>query len=115
MNDTQDASAAEAQASAREHTETAHEPVEVEIERSVRFGRIIITGTILGSVLVTLLSLMFPVSDPNEYDRWQSIGLSIVYGAALGLALSSLLSLLLWQSAKRKHGRAIVVQTDVSE
>lgn len=91
----------------------AHEPVQVEIERSVRFGRIIITGTVLGAVLLTVVSILFPVIQGADYTRWQAAGLSLVYGGAIGLTLSSLFALILAAFAKRKHGQAIVQQTDV--
>lgn len=97
----------------REPVEVAHEPVQVGIERSVRFGRIIITGTVLGAVLLTVVSILFPVVQGADYTRWQAAGLSLVYGGAIGLTLSASLALLLAAIAKRNTGKAIAQQTDV--
>lgn len=93
--------------------EHAHEPVEVELRRSVRYGRIITSAVVLGIVLGVIVSLFFPVAEDANYELGQVVGLMAVVGGAIGLVLGALFSLLLGIAASRKRGAAIVVQTDV--
>lgn len=93
--------------------ETQHAPTEVGLQRSVRFGRIIIAVAALGAVAGLVASLFFPVQEGANYELGQVAGLMAVVGAAIGLTLGALLALLLGIVAKRKRGAAIAVQTDV--
>ncbi|NLA64542.1 MAG: MFS transporter [Leucobacter sp.] len=96
-----------------ELTETQHTPVAVGLQRSVRFGRIIISTTVLGGVLGVLASLLFPVVQGADYELRQVAGLMAVVGAAIGLTVGAILALLLGIIARRQRGQAMAVQTDV--
>ena len=87
--------------------------VEVGLERSVRYGRIMIVGGAAGAVLLGVAALFFPVAEDAEYELGQVVGLMAVVGAAAGLALGGILALILSLVAKRSKGAAIAVQTDV--
>lgn len=93
--------------------ENAHEPVEVELRRTVRFGRVIVSAVILGIVVGVVSSLFFPVAEDANYELGQIAGLMAVVGGVAGLVVGTLLSLLLGIIAGRKKGAAIAVQTDV--
>lgn len=96
-----------------DHPEPVVEEVEVEIERSVRFGRIMIVGAIIGGILAVMITLMFPVVPEAMYEMRQIAGFMLVFGAAIGLALGALLALVLNLFAKRKHGHGVALHTDV--
>lgn len=96
-----------------EPVETQHEPVEVALQRSVRYGRVMISGAVLGAVLGAVMSLVFPVVDGADYELSQVVGIALVFGGVIGLALGGLLALLLGIAAKRKRGAAMAVKTDV--
>ncbi|MCA0380146.1 MAG: hypothetical protein LCH36_12050 [Actinobacteria bacterium] len=96
-----------------ETVESVHEPVQVELRRTVRYGRIIIGAIALGVVLGAVVSLFFPVVEGANYELGQVAGLMAVVGGAIGLVVGALLSLLLGVIAGRKRGAAIAVQTDV--
>lgn len=101
------------EASPEEAAEVAHEPVEVELRRSVRYGRIIVSGVVLGIVIGVIASLFYEVPEGANYELGQIAGLMAVVGGAIGLVVGALLSLLLGIVAGRKRGAAIAVQTDV--
>ncbi len=96
-----------------EAVENAHQPVEVELRRSVRYGRIITSAIVLGVIVGIIASLFFPVLEGANYELGQVAGLMAVVGGAIGLVVGALLSLLLGLLANRKRGSAIAVQTDV--
>lgn len=90
-----------------------HTEMQVGLERSVRYGRIITTTIIVGAVLGVLISLLFPVADSAMYELSQVAGLMLVVGGVIGLTVGAALSLVLGAIAKRQRGAAIAVQTDV--
>ncbi len=96
-----------------EAVEHEHAPIEVELRRSVRHGRIIIGAVVLGILAGIIASLFFPVLEGANYELRQIAGLMAVVGGAIGLVVGALLSLLLGIIAGRKRGAAIAVQTDV--
>lgn len=96
-----------------EVVENVHQPVQVELRRSVRYGRIIIGAVVLGIVVGAVVSLFFPVPEGANYELGQVAGLMAVVGGAIGLVVGALLSLLLGAIAGRKRGAALAVQTDV--
>lgn len=98
---------------AAEVVENVHEPVQVELRRSVRYGRIIIGAVVLGIIAGAVISLFFPVLEGANYELGQVAGLMAVVGGAVGLVIGALLSLLLGAVAGRKRGAALAVQTDV--
>lgn len=102
-SDAPDADAAEI----RESTMT------VEVERSVRYNRLLILGLVIGAVAAALIAASLPVSEDAEYSLAQAVGFAAVLGAALGLVIGGLVGIILNQLAKRKHGTAVAVQTDV--
>lgn len=103
----------EPQEEAETIVENVHEPVQVELRRTVRHGRIIVGATVIGIVLGAVISLFFPVLEGANYELGQVVGLMAVVGGAIGLVIGALLSLLLGVIAGRKRGAAIAVQTDV--
>ena len=96
-----------------EIVENVHEPVQVELRRSVRYGRIIIGAVAIGIIAGAVISLFFPVVEGANYELGQVAGLMAVVGGAVGLVIGALLSLLLGVIAGRKRGAALAVQTDV--
>lgn len=103
----------EAAEAAQKPVEVQHAPIEVGLQRSVRYGRILIAGAVLGAAIGAISSLFFPVAEGADYELRQVAGLMAVVGGAIGLALGALLALLLGIVARRNRGAAIVVQTDV--
>lgn len=93
--------------------EVVHAPVEVELQRSVRVGRLLIGGAVLGALVGMISSFFFPVAANADYELRQVVGVTLVFGAAIGLALGAVLALILGIAAKRQHGAAMAVQTDV--
>ena len=86
---------------------------EVTIQRSVRYGRILIAGVVLGAVIGMLASTLFPIEEDAEYTLGQVIGFMALIGAAIGLALAGVLSLILGAAAKRSRGTGVAIQSDV--
>lgn len=84
----------------------------VQVVRSVRFGRVIIGGAILGAVIATLITLSFPVLSA-DYTMGQVVGFMALVGAGLGLAAGSVLALILNRSAAKRHGTAVAKRSDV--
>lgn len=87
--------------------------VEVSLQRSVRYTRLLIVGAVLGAVALALASLAFPVAPESEYTVGQIAGFMAVVGAVLGLALGSVLGLILGAAVKRRRGAGVAVQADV--
>lgn len=87
--------------------------VEVELRRSVRWGRLLVVGAIVGVVVGVLASLSFPVEEGADYTMRQIAGFMAIIGGAIGLGLGGLLALILNQAAKRRRGRGVAIQTDV--
>lgn len=107
-----DVSAAEAAPVEREPivTQTEHEVVLV---RSVRYGRIIVTGLIVGAGVAMILSLLTPVDPKGDYSMGQIVGFMALIGGVIGLAAAGILSIVLGAVAKRRSGTGIAIQTDV--
>ena len=85
--------------------------MQVELRRSVRYGRIIIGAVVLGIVAGAVISMFFPVVEGANYELGQVAGLMAVVGGAIGLVVGALLALLLGLIAGRKRGAAPAVQT----
>lgn len=110
----------EDEATTREGTgDTPHEPVEtrttleVGIERSPRYGAILIGGAVAGAVIAAVLTLLFPLAEDAEYTMGQAVGFIAILGAAAGLTLGGVLALILGAVSKRQRGSARAVQSDV--
>lgn len=86
---------------------------EVTIQRSVRYGRILIVGAALGAFLAMLASVLFPIAEDAEYTLGQVVGFMALIGAAIGLALAGVLSLILGAASKRRRGTGVAIQSDV--
>lgn len=82
----------------------------VELRRSVRYGRLLIGGAIVGALAGSLLALLFPVPEGALYSVRQIAGFMLVIGGAVGLLLGAVLALILSAAAKRQHGSAVVAQ-----
>jgi hypothetical protein len=86
---------------------------EVSLQRSVRFGRIMVVGAIIGAVLAVIASLSFPVVDEAEYSMGQIVAFMALVGGIIGLCAGALLSLILGLVARRSRGTGIAIQSDV--
>lgn len=86
---------------------------QVELVRSVRFGRILVVFSVLGGVLAALACVFFPVNPEQHYTLGQIMGFSAIIGAAIGLCIGALVSLMLGAAAKRRRGTAVAIQSDV--
>lgn len=98
---------------AHEVSELSHPPVKVELQRSVRYGRLLLVGAALGAIVGMVASVLFPVAADANYELGQVAGLMAVVGAAVGLACGAILALVLGKIAARSRGAAMAVQTDV--
>ena len=87
--------------------------VPVQVERSVRYNRLLLVGTVIGAVLGALVATLFPVVPEAHYDLWQIAGFCAVIGGAAGLLLGGVTGLILARVAKHKRGGAVAHQTDV--
>lgn len=97
---------------AAEPIETRRE-VQVGLQRSVRYGRIIVGGMVLGIIVAVIVAMMLPVAPDADYELGQVVGFSALIGAAIGLAAGAVFGLILGVVAKRQRGAAIAVLTDV--
>ncbi|UOQ56504.1 hypothetical protein MUN78_12560 [Leucobacter allii] len=86
---------------------------EVVLQRSVRYGRVLIGGAVLGGVLAALACLFFPIDEDAEYTMAQAMGLMLLVGGAIGLCLGGVLALVLGRVAKRRSGGGVAIQADV--
>ena len=99
--------------------EETHEPIvtetqqNVELVRSVRYGRILVVFTVIGGLLAALACVFFPVNPEQNYTLVQIMGLMAMVGAAAGLCVGGLVSILLNLAAKRRKGTAVAIQSDV--
>lgn len=82
----------------------------VELRRSVRYGRLLIGGAIVGGLAGSLIALLFPVAEGALYSVGQIAGFMLIIGGAAGLLLGAVLALVLSAVAKRQHGSAMVAQ-----
>ncbi|MBK0422364.1 hypothetical protein JD292_09790 [Leucobacter sp. CSA2] len=86
---------------------------EVTVVRSVRYGRILIVGAVLGALIAIVASLLFPVLEGAEYTLGEVAGFMALIGAAIGLGLAGLFALILSIGARKRRGSAVAVQSDV--
>ncbi len=98
---------------------TVHEPVvvetkqEVTIQRSVRYGRIIVVAAVLGAVIAALSAVFFPVVPEANYTLGQIAGFVALWGGAAGLFVGAVISLILGAVARRTRGGGVAIQSDV--
>lgn len=90
--------------------ETEHE---VELQRTVRYGRVLVGAAALGALVASMVCLLFPIPEGAEYTMGQVVGFSAIIGAAIGLAVGGLFSLVLGVLARRGSGLGIAIQRDV--
>lgn len=86
---------------------------EVTLQRSVRYGRLLIGGAVLGALVAVIASLVFPVSEDATYTLAQVTGFMLLIGAVIGLTLGGALGLVLAQVAKRRRGGGVAIRADV--
>ena len=91
----------------------AETPREVSLQRSVRYGRILIVAALLGAVLGAVACLLFPIAEDAEYTMGQVVGFMVLIGGAIGLAVGGILSLVLGAVARRQRGTGVAIQEDV--
>lgn len=121
MSDMQDPEAGDAAFAAEEPIDETPEPVvtqveqEVEITRSVRYGRILIVCGFIGAILAAMITLMLPVDPEEHYTMQQIVGFMLVVGAAVGLTIGAILSLILSLVARKHRGSGVAIQTDVRQ
>lgn len=87
----------------------------VELERGVRFGRILLVAGGVGAVLASMITLMLPIDPEENYTMSQVVGFMLVVGAVAGLFVGAILSLVLARIAKRQRGFGVAIQTDVRQ
>lgn len=85
----------------------------VELQRSVRIGRLLLVGAIAGAIIGALVTLMFKVPEGALYTVGQIAGFMLLIGGAVGLTLGGLLALILTAVAKRKRGTGVLQHTTV--
>lgn len=83
------------------------------LERSVRYGRLILVGGGAGAVIAMIAALLLPVAMDATYTLGQAVGFSALIGAVLGITAGALLGLLLSLGVRRSRGKAVVIHTDV--
>ncbi|WP_449282078.1 hypothetical protein [Leucobacter sp.] len=86
---------------------------EVTLQRSVRYGRVIVGSAALGAVVAAIAALFFPIEEGAEYTMAQAVGFFAVLGAAIGLGLGGLAALVLGLVARRQRGTGVAIQSDV--
>lgn len=86
---------------------------EVTLQRSVRYGRLLIGGLVVGVVVAVIASVLFPVSEGADYTLGQAAGFMALIGGAFGLGLGGLLGLILGFFARRSSGSGVAIQSDV--
>ena len=86
---------------------------EVTLQRSVRYGRVIVGGAVLGAVVAAIAALFFPIEEGAEYTMAQAVGFFAVLGGAIGLGLGCLVGLVLGLVARRQRGTGVAIQSDV--
>lgn len=84
----------------------------VQVVRSVRFGRVIISGAVFGAVVAVLLTLAFPVASV-DYTLGQAVGFMALIGAGIGLALGAIFALILNRAVANRSGTAVAKRSDV--
>jgi hypothetical protein len=84
----------------------------VGVVRSVRFGRVIIGGSVLGVVIAVIITLSYPVLG-SDYTMAQAVGFMALIGAALGLGAGAVFALILARFAAKRHGTALAKRSDV--
>ncbi|MGO1736206.1 MAG: hypothetical protein ACTHZ9_07790 [Leucobacter sp.] len=108
-----DASTPPDQPAGAEEPTIVESEVEVKLERSVRFSRLLIVGAIVGVVVMTMISLTFPITEESQFTMPQVVGFMALVGAVLGLTLGGVLGLVLSAIAKRQRGTGTATQVDV--
>ena len=104
----------EAEPVAHEAMIVEHEQT-VEIERSVRYGRIIVGAAVLGGLIAALGCVFFPIAEESNFTMGLIMGFMAVIGAAIGLVIGALLSLILALTVRRRRGRGVAIQADIRE
>ncbi|MBK0417831.1 hypothetical protein JD276_02120 [Leucobacter sp. CSA1] len=87
--------------------------LQVGLQRSVRYSRVILGGAVVGALIAALISLLFPIEEGAEYTMGQVVGFMLLIGAALGLAVGGVFSLILGMIAKRQRGTGVAIQADM--
>ncbi|KAM9863472.1 hypothetical protein ACI1US_00629 [Leucobacter sp. BZR 635] len=85
----------------------------VELQRSVRIGRLLIVGAIVGGIVGALVTTLFPIPEGSLYTMGQIAGFTLLIGGVVGLTLGGVLALILSAVAKRKRGTAVLEHTVV--
>ena len=80
----------------------------VELQRSVRYGRLLIGCAVVGALIASLITIFFPVVDGKFYTLGQIAGFMLLVGGVIGLAVGGILSLILTIVARRNRGTGVV-------
>ena len=87
--------------------------VPVELQRTVRIGRILVVCIGIGMIIAALASMSFPIAEEDQYTMAQIVGFMMLVGGTFGLAIGGTISLILTRVAKRTRGRGVAIQSDV--
>ena len=85
----------------------------VELQRSVRIGRLLLVGAAIGAVLGALSATLFPVPEGAFYSMGQIAGFMLLIGGIVGLTIGGVLALVLSAVAKRRRGTGVLEHTTV--
>ncbi|MGO3146278.1 MAG: hypothetical protein ACTIJ6_01225 [Leucobacter sp.] len=87
----------------------------VELRRTVRYGRLLIVGAIVGAAIASLVTLLFPIAEGAMYTMGQIAGFMLLIGGIIGLAIGGVIALVLTSVAKRNQGTGVVSQVTESD
>lgn len=91
----------------------AERKVEVELVRSVRIARLLITGAILGALIMVVVTMIMPIAPDANYTMGQISGFMALVGAVIGLLIGAVVGLILSRAARKRQGSGLAVQSDV--
>jgi len=93
--------------------EVVETEVRVMLQRSVRYGPVLVGFAVLGALAGVVACLLFPIAGDAEYTMAQVAGFMAMIGGAIGLLVGGVLALILTLVAKRRRGTGVAIQADV--
>lgn len=93
--------------------EVVETEMRVTLQRSVRYGPILVGFAVLGALAGVVACLLFPIAGDAEYTMAQVAGFMAMIGGAIGLLVGGVLALILTLVAKRRRGTGVAIQADV--
>ncbi|MDO4242133.1 MAG: hypothetical protein Q4C71_06360, partial [Microbacteriaceae bacterium] len=84
--------------------------MQVRVQRSVRYNRLLIFGAAIGAILAVSCTMLFPVAPEGHYTLPQVVGFMAVLGAAAGLLAGGIFGLIIGAASRKNEGTATVVR-----